>query len=199
MNPEETIRDLLVRMSAGDSQAAQQVFQTYEPYLRMVVRRRLSSSVQAKFDSVDIVQSVWADLLPDLQSGRWEFTTPEHFRSFLVRVTRNRLVDRVRQHHRPTQFEQSLEVSQHQEIPDSRTAVGGELEADEMWEHLKKLCPPQHASIIELKRGGLSTREIASEVGLHEGSVRRILAELASRLALQTSTDFGGRGKPGDC
>ena len=57
------------------------------------------------------------------------------------------------------------------------------VQADELWDTLLKLCPPAHREILELKRQGLVHSEIAARVGLHEGSVRRILYELARRLA----------------
>ena len=56
-------------------------------------------------------------------------------------------------------------------------------QADELWERMGKLCPPAHRQILELKRQGLSAAEIGARVGLHEGSVRRILYDLAKRLA----------------
>jgi RNA polymerase sigma-70 factor (ECF subfamily) len=47
------------------------------------------------------------------------------------------------------------------------------------------LCPPAHRELLRLKRQGYALAEIASRTGLHEGSVRRILYELARRLAAQ--------------
>ena len=45
------------------------------------------------------------------------------------------------------------------------------------------LCPPAHREMLELKRQGIPLAEIAERTGLHESSVRRILYELAKRLA----------------
>ncbi|HZY85770.1 MAG TPA: helix-turn-helix domain-containing protein, partial [Gemmataceae bacterium] len=59
----EPLHTLLERLCRGDDQAAEQVFRTYEPYLRKVVRRQLPTRLRSKFDSLDIVQSVWADVL----------------------------------------------------------------------------------------------------------------------------------------
>jgi RNA polymerase sigma-70 factor (ECF subfamily) len=47
---------------------------------------------------------------------------------------------------------------------------------------MNKLCPPGHRQILRLKQQGLGLAEIAARVGMHEGSVRRILYELAKRL-----------------
>ena len=43
---------------------------------------------------------------------------------------------------------------------------------------------PDHHELLRLKRQGLPLQEIAARTGLHEGSVRRILRQLARQLAL---------------
>jgi DNA-directed RNA polymerase specialized sigma24 family protein len=45
-------------------------------------------------------------------------------------------------------------------------------------------CSPAHREILILKRQGLLLSEIAARTGFHEGSIRRILYDLARRLAL---------------
>src|SRR5437868_13942695 len=104
----DPLQTLLEQLSAGDAEAAQRVFVAYAPYLRMVVRRQLTPALRAKFDSMDIVQSVFADLVSGFQAGGWDFANPQQLRAFLIRVTRNRLIDRVRQQQRPLQLEQPL-------------------------------------------------------------------------------------------
>ena len=46
-----------------------------------------------------------------------------------------------------------------------------------------ELCPPAHHELLRLKRQGLSLAEIAARTSLHEGSVRRILYDLARKVA----------------
>ena len=181
----DPLEALLFQLSSGDADAIQSVFRTYEPYLRMVVRKQLSAPLRAKFDSLDIVQSVWADLFKGFQAGSWQFSSPEQLRAFLVKVTRNRLIDRVRQQQMPLRFERRLEEGEFLNLPQARqTEVGGQLEAAEMWQRLMALCPAKHRRLLELKRQGLSLIEIAAQTNLHEGSVRRIFYELAANLAM---------------
>jgi hypothetical protein len=52
MNPSVADR-LLARLNEGDPAAAAEVLQSFEPYLRMVVRRKISCELRAKFDSTE--------------------------------------------------------------------------------------------------------------------------------------------------
>ena len=49
-------------------------------------------------------------------------------------------------------------------------------------------CSPAHREILVLKRQGLLLTEIAARTGMHEGSIRRILYDLARRLAVPGRT-----------
>jgi RNA polymerase sigma-70 factor (ECF subfamily) len=184
---------LLDKLTRGDSSAAEQIFRTYEPYLRMVVRRQLSGGLRAKLDSVDVVQSVWADLLSGFCEARWVFQDAEHLRAFLVQVTRNRLIDRLRQHAPAIKHEQPLPVDGLDALAESRAASPSQLaEADELWEQMVAACPPAHLEVLRLKRQGYSLDEITARTGFHKSSVRRILYELARRLAAKQRGSVDG-------
>jgi RNA polymerase sigma factor (sigma-70 family) len=184
-SPAETSLEALVaRLSQGDTAAAEQVFLAYEPYLRLVVRRQLSPGLRAKFDSLDVVQSVWADVLDGFRQAGWRFTDANHLRAFLVKATRNRFIDRLRQHRRALEHEQSLSAADAEGGPASRQPRPSEIaQADELWQQMLALCPPAHRELLHLKRQGLPLAEIAARTGLHESSVRRILYDLARQLA----------------
>jgi RNA polymerase sigma-70 factor (ECF subfamily) len=175
---------MLEQLCRGDVEATRSAFVAYEPYLRLVVRRHLSPALRAKFDSVDVVQSVWANLLVGFRDGNWSFESTEQLRAFLVRATRNRLIDRVRRERAGLLHEQPLDYAQlADECRSPQPEVGANLAAEELWLRLLALCPVQHQGLLAMKREGLSLAEIAGRTGLHESSVRRILYDLASRLA----------------
>ncbi len=178
-----TLDALLEQLHRGDVAAAEQIFLRYEPFLRMLVRRQLTGSLRAKFDSQDIVQSVWVDLLHGFRAAGWRFKDPAHLRAFLVKVTRNRLIDRRRRHGK--RAETPLACRLGEEGPAAQQCGPGEhAQAEELWGRLLELCPPEHHRLLLLKRQGCDLAEIARQTGLHPSSVRRILYELARRLAL---------------
>lgn len=181
----EPLDALLERLCHGDDSAAEQVFVAYEPYLRMLVRRMLPNQLRPKFDSMDVVQSVWTDLVRGFREAGWHFSSAAQLRAFLVKVTRNRFIDRIRQNHSATEHQRSLETVDPEEIVAPEESPSGVAQAGELWEKMLALCSPNHRHLLELKRQGCSLAEIAQQTGLHESSVRRILYDLARRLAAE--------------
>src|SRR5689334_21626695 len=104
----DPLENLLARLCAGDTDAAGELFLAFEPYVRKAVRRHLPPPFRARFDSTDVLQSVWADVLRGFREAGWRFTDPDHLRGFLFVATRNRLIDRVRQHRRGVECEEPL-------------------------------------------------------------------------------------------
>lgn len=181
-----SLDDLLEKLATGDPAAAEGVFRTYEPYLRMVVRRQLSEKLRAKFDSIDIVQSVWADVLDGFRQGKWKFSDADHLRAFLVRATRNRFIDRLREHRRALDHELPLSPSKIASMPPAQeTRPSEEVLADELWDQILDACPSAHYELMRLKRQGAPLAEIAARTGLHQSSVRRIIYDVARRLGLK--------------
>src|SRR2546426_29147 len=96
----DMLENLLEQLQSGDEVAIERAFLAHEPYLRMVVRRQLPLRLRAKFDSADIIQSVWVHVLDGFREANWRFADAAQLRAFLVRVTQNRFIDRVRQQQR---------------------------------------------------------------------------------------------------
>jgi RNA polymerase sigma-70 factor (ECF subfamily) len=180
----DALDQLLDKLGCGDDAAAEEVFRAYEPYLRVVVRRMLPPNMRPKFDSVDVVQSVWADVLRRFREGGYRFSNSAQLRAFLVKATRNRFIDRSRQNRAAVQRQQSLDAAHGDDQPDADADQPSELaQANDLWDQMMALCPPAHHKLLELKRQGCSLAEIAEQTGLHPSSVRRILYDLARRLA----------------
>lgn len=175
---DSTIIDALNR---GDLSAVEKVFLAYEPLLRMVIRRRISPGLRAKFDSVDVVQSVWVDLWEGFRQARWIFQSPEQLRAFLVKATLNRMTDRARRFRRCVASEERLSLLDLDCLAAACATPSETVQAGDVWKQLRASCPAEHGRVLDLKRQGLSIVEIASQVGLHESSVRRILGDLRRR------------------
>lgn len=183
---QDSLDSLVEQLSAGDMVAAERVFVAFEPYLRMAVRRRIPARLRAKFDSVDVIQSVWAHVLCGFRDAGWRFNDAAHLRAFLVRVTRNRFIDRWRSYRTTMIHERPLSELDVPSALESRQPSPSEIaQAGELWERMLALCPPAHRNVLKLRSEGVAVTEIAARSGLHEGSVHRILHKLACRVAVE--------------
>jgi RNA polymerase sigma factor (sigma-70 family) len=174
------LAQLLEKLREGDSDAADGIFRQYEPYLRMVVRRKISPALRAKFDSVDVIQSVWADLFQGFRDARWSFEDPSKLKAFLITAARNRLIDYVRRNRHAVGNNVSGLPVEEAATDDPRPSEL--IQADDVWQQLLSLCSDEHKAIVELKRRGLSLDEIAERTKYHKSSVRRILYDLSRKL-----------------
>jgi RNA polymerase sigma factor (sigma-70 family) len=181
----EPLEHLLERLRQGDPLAAQQLVSVFEPGLRLAIHRSLPDRVRSRFDSVDVVQSVWVHVLPGLRAGVWDFPGQAHLQAFLVKVARRRLISRIRRHLSSAEREQSAGVDLDALPAPQQPRPSEVVQAAELWEKMLALCPPSHHQLLRLRQQGLPLEEIARRTGLHEGSVRRILRQLARRLTLE--------------
>jgi RNA polymerase sigma-70 factor (ECF subfamily) len=182
----DSLDELLEKLNGGDDAAAEQAFVAYEPYLRKVVRRLLPAELRSKFDSIDVVQSVYGDVLVAFRAGGMRFGSVAQLRAFLIKATRNRFIDRVRQNQTSARREQSITGAESEQTTSRHPRPSESAEAQELWERLLAMCPPEHHQLLKLRRRGATASEIAARVGMHEGSVRRVLRELSTRLACES-------------
>jgi len=200
--PEEAIDDLSLqlfeRLNQGDSEAVEKAFFAYEPELRVVVRRHLPQRLRTKFDSVDVVQSVWTSVLQGLREGNLQFKDDAHLRAFLIRLALLRFIDLCRQYRNALGRERPLATLK--AVPPrgaTRDRPHEIVQADELLDRLMMLCSPSHRELLRLKAMGLRVAEIAARTGFHEGSIRRIFCDLARRLDAQEGGTPGGPGTEG--
>ncbi len=185
----EPLDHLLEQLCSGDPAAAGEAFVAFEPYLRKAVRRQLPAPLRARFDSADVLQSVWADVLRGFREAGWRFVDADHLRGFLFVATRNRLIDRIRQHQRSADREEPLDADGRHAVPSPYPRPSEYAQAGDLWDRIVAHCPPDHRPILDLRRQGYSLSEIADRTGLHPDSVRRILRTLARDLAFGTAGD----------
>jgi DNA-directed RNA polymerase specialized sigma24 family protein len=111
------------------------------------------------------------------------FSSVAQLSAFLTRATRNRFIDRVRTYRTAARLEQQIHGTEAILLPATMPRPSESAAAAELWERLLALCPPEHRFLLELRRHGASPSEIAAQLGLHHGSVSRVLRELAIRMA----------------
>jgi RNA polymerase sigma-70 factor (ECF subfamily) len=181
---EDSLDHWIERLNNGEPEAVEHVLLAYEPYLRIAVRRRIGNRLRTKVDSMDIVQSAFANVLSGFRNGGWQFAGRPQLRAFLRQIAFRRLADRYREH-KALDREQSLGETAPRHLPRSESPRPSEVaQAHEFWERVLQACPPAHREVVRLRASGIRLSEIATRTGLHEGSVRRILYELARKLSI---------------
>src|SRR6185437_1086769 len=96
----------------------------------------------------------------------------------------NHFATHCRRHRAALEREQPLhEDESRAEAASGQPRPSQVAQADELWTMLMDLCPPAHRQVLDLKGQGVPLAEIAERTGLHESSVRRILYDLAKKLA----------------
>ncbi len=181
----EPLEPWIRRLNEGDIAAVEHVFLTYGPFLRLTIRRRLSPRLRSKVDSGDIVQSVFADLVRGVRDGGCQFAGWPQLEAFLRTIAGRRLADCYQEHGRALKREHSLDDTPSQSLGDAaQSRPSQEAQGREFWERVLRACPPAHHEVVRLRMQGHRMSEIATRTGMHEGSVRRILYELARRLSI---------------
>jgi RNA polymerase sigma-70 factor (ECF subfamily) len=180
------------QVNQGDAVALGHLLLACEPYLRIAVRSRLGRRLRTTVDSMDVVQSVFARVLHGFRAGGWRFAGRRQWFAFLRRVVRGRLADRYQEHRQALDREQSLAETGPLRLPSSTSPRPSEIaQGRELWERLLRACPPAHREVVRLRAEGFRIREIASRTSLHEGSVRRILYDLARGFSVARRMNSG--------
>jgi RNA polymerase sigma factor (sigma-70 family) len=181
-------RRLILDLRAGREAAAAEVLEEYSGRLRAVAQRRISAQLGRRIDADDVLQSVFRSLFVRLRRSEFELDGGEDLWKLLVTVTLNKVRSQAAFHsagRRALAREQRL----HAEGPAiEETAAAPGLDpaeavalADELETFLSSL-PDWARPLVELRLQGLTSREIASQTGRAERSVRRFLERVRRRL-----------------
>src|SRR4051794_37199199 len=101
MSTPQDFRELIVRVRAGDEQAAAELVSLYEPLIRREVRLRLEDRrLTRAFDSVDLCQSVLASFFVRAAAGQYDLDEPGQLAGLLVKMARNKLASHARHQNR---------------------------------------------------------------------------------------------------
>jgi RNA polymerase sigma factor (sigma-70 family) len=168
---------LLTSLRAGDSAAVAEIERRFGPFLRAAVRRRLSHRLRSRFDSLDMVQDVWASFLA-MPAERLTFQSPEALLAFLSQVAYNRTIDVFRER---CETRRELEVTRPDagdKVPDPAGTPSMRLSAGEEWERIIGQFPAGHRVILRRLQEGYDIEEIARMASVSVSTVNRVVRRL---------------------
>ena len=192
----EELAGLLTRVRAGDETATRILLESFEDDVRRAVRGRLPRSLRTQFDSMDFVQSVWESFFSSCDQDPEAFQDARHLRGYLAGVARNKVLEVHRQRTRTKKYDMNREErlnarrgSQEvlRELPAGGPTPSESAQANDRFAVLIAGRTPEEIRIVELRRQGLTLKEVAERVGKDERSVRRVLESIRARMAARPS------------
>ncbi|MEW6744035.1 MAG: sigma-70 family RNA polymerase sigma factor [Planctomycetota bacterium] len=183
---------LIAKIRAGDERARDQLFRLYVDRVRRVVRLRLGSRLRRRLEVNDIVQSVLLHAVRDFD--QFEYRGEGAFFHWLNRIVENRLRDRLKHEmraKRDIRRDQTITeglgttrgVDPTAQLPTPSRIVSGREELDRIEAAIVALPHDLKEVLILRKYENLPWKDIATEIGLSEGAVRRLFARAVSTLA----------------
>jgi len=198
----EEIRSLTERAGKGDRAALANLLECYLPQLRAFVRLRAGRMIRARESDSDLVQSVCREVLD--HADRFRHPSEAAFKRWLYTTALRKIVDRrdyylaqrrdVQREVRPSapdesqhQMQMLLEQYSGFSTPSEKAILGEEVERIET--AFEALSEEQREVVTLAHVVGLSRKEIATQLGKNEGTVRMILHRGLAKLARQLRDD----------
>lgn len=181
------VDELLLRMQAGDRDAAAEFLMRYESRIRRRIRGKLGTAIRRLFDSLDILSTLGRRLDLYVMSGRLQVASEAQLWNLLFRMADNALVDKARVFRRlqavegeDSEFAQQLALRLRE--AEIQGDSGVEIEIDKC---LREIEDPIDRRILSLWLTGEPHTSIAEYVDLAPTAVRkrweRIKAQLRRR------------------
>lgn len=195
----DDFKSLMQRLGAGDESAAEQVVNRYGDHLAHAIKRRLrSQKMRVRYGTEDCLQSVWKSMFSNIDKLA-KIKTPEHLMNYLAKMASNKLIDRDRQ-----LKAQRNDISRECGLPEPGSAGHNALAAqeptpsqvvaiDDEWEVRTKDLPEDVKEILELRRRGYTSKEIAEKTNRSTRGVRQIIQQF--RELFEKDSD-GSAGQP---
>lgn len=189
-------RDLVAAAQAGDSDATDQLFRRYYPWVLQVSALRMGEPLRNVLEREDLVQEALLDAFRGL--ARFEHRDEGSFRNWLATIVSARVSDgwrRMSAQKRGAGAVRSFATASGGSsvltaslFPDAGASPSEEAAARELEERIETAMlalPARERSAVELRRlCGLEYADIASELQLPtEGAARALVARALTRLA----------------
>lgn len=185
---------LMIRVQAGDPDAAAELVRHFEPDIRLEVRVRLriqDGRVRRMLDSMDITQSVLASFFAGVAVGQFAPQHPQQLLGLLVTMARNKLLTQVRnqrRQRRDPRRKESLDAAVHD------VAAGGEspsqiVSSRELLGEFRKRLSAEEGLLADRRGDGQPWAAIATEFGGTADGRRKQLERAFARIVRELDLD----------
>jgi RNA polymerase sigma factor (sigma-70 family) len=185
MSEEQSFRELIRRVRAGDAEASTQLVRRYEPAIRLAVHVRLTDPrLRRILDSMDICQSVLVSFFMRAASGQYELETPEQLLKLLTTMARNKVLRQAHKQRAARRDYRRLQrdLSSEGDFVDSSPSPSHVVAQREMLHELQSRLTAEERQLADQRALGRSWKEIAAEVGSEPNTVRMRLSRALDRV-----------------
>ena len=187
---------LLRRFRSGEQDAATELYRRYALKLDRLAVRNTGDDLGARFDSDDVVQSVFRTFFRRVQDGLYDLPEGEELWRLLLVIALNK-IRKLATHHRAQK--RSVSSTQSPGVSALERMHAGEdggvafASLKGVVEDLLVDMPAQQQRVVLLRIEGWQVDEIAAETGRSRRTVERVLQAFRKRLReLIDEPHFGG-------
>jgi RNA polymerase sigma factor (sigma-70 family) len=180
---ENSFKSLIEAAAAGSEDAVARIVNEYGYAILQVVRARLSPRLRRRFDSQDLVQVVWMSFFRH-RHVLHQFGSADELIAWLKTMSANKVIDECRRslmsQKRDARRERGVDtwrLHSLDAVASSRQTPSADLSRAEQLEALD----PRQRRMVSLRLAGATHAEIAEELGVSEGTVRRAFRRLRER------------------
>jgi len=177
---------LIARARLGDEEALAELFQRYEPEVRVAARVLLGRALRVQLDSMDLVQSVYHCLLVGLRQNKFDLNTPQQLLGLAMTMVRRKVAHHWRRmRHLPRSTPAPETEGMGNVLTAATTPEPGPAETAQYNDTLRFLyskLEDKDRQVVELRLQGYSTAEVARRLGLDADVLRVRLSRLRRRL-----------------
>jgi RNA polymerase sigma-70 factor (ECF subfamily) len=199
-SPEDSFQELMVRLRAGDPEAAARVFHRYVHGLVALARSRLDRRLRQKVDPEDILQSVFLTFFRRQANQEFDLGGWDNLWALLTVITLRKCghqIERFRAGRRDSQREVHLPLST-EDFKRGGARLAAEptpTEAAVLTETVEQVLAglkPRQRPILVLSLQGYTVAEISAQIRRSERTVHRVLSQVREQLErLQDASQAG--------
>jgi RNA polymerase sigma factor (sigma-70 family) len=191
MSAESSFDDLILRVRAGDEQAARELVERYERILRTMIRVRLTDpNLRRVLDSMDILQSVLANFFVRAAAGQFDLKTPGQLVKLLEVMARNKIINHSKRLNASRRDERRRQEGAQADECAAPGASPIKIAANkELLEEALKRFSPQERQLVEERVNGRSWPEIAELFGGQPDALRMSHRRALDRIARELQFD----------
>jgi len=195
-DPLPPVSALVSAIQAEDEHAIGIFINHYEPQLRRVLRvTKVIRLLQSQMDSQDLVQSVFLQVIQDIQAQRVHFDDMKAIEGYLNKVGRNRLHDHIRRLKAAKRDQQrtiSGEAGALEQVPGPGLSPSQIAEIREQVARVEACATPSELQLIKDREDGVGWQELAAACDVSPEALRKRIERVRQRIRqalAESSTD----------